>query len=494
MTQTDSNKPPHDEESRSKSPRSSDQHSVTKAIATGGATLFQTVIGLPSAIYNRGNEHGREFSRMYRDNREEVEESPQRREDRVCRSQRGANDKAATEEDEGQGNEADWIAKILEEMTKSEEQAKWLYKQFREEGYNTENGQAPPNREESDAGKVDKPHDALIRDVDDTIERLHQNVERWLGDAEKWTRQVQDVVERDSRLWKQQGLFGPDIPFSGPLSTMFSLGMKPLLPQESAIGYLLHSEYSPLHLEHEEGFDESWRLRFEDLLRAQDGKGILNGAEAEKAATSSGVEWINRVIPLLKDSKNSSRGRITIGSTSHQHPVVQVEEPPSPTQPATQAEEAGSGPETEMELYERRFGFNSGVEYAAPAQSAEEARLAASSPEAEMDLYERHLDFNVGVQRPTHSPSAKESSDLEVSKLSILSTLTTTERHVAADGSITTKRVLKKRFADGREEISESLETLPGNGAAWEEDVRPVRAEQRAPESQPKSRGWFWTS
>jgi hypothetical protein len=493
MTQTDSNKSPRDEDSRSTSPQTSDQHSVTKAIATGGATLFQTVIGLPSAIYNRGNEHGREFSRMYRDNREEIEVSPQRREGRGCRWQR-EEDNQATDAEESQRNDADWIAKIMEEMRKSEEQAKWLYKQFREEGYNTENGQLSEKREDIGSGEVDKSQDALTRDVDETIDKLHQNVERWLGDAEKWTRQVQDVVERDSRLWRQQSLFGPDIPFSGPLSTMFSLGMKPLLPEGSAIGYLLHSEYSPLHLEHEEGFDETWRLRFEELLRTQDGKSMLGEVEAEKASTLSGVEWLNRIVPLLKDSKNGNRGHITIGSTSHQHSVVQVEEPPSPKHAPTQAEEAGSGPETEMELYERRFGFDSAVEHSARAQPEMEAKLGASSPETEMDFYERHYSFDASVKPPVHSSSTKESAESEVSKPTVLSTLTSTERHVAADGSVTTKRVLKKRFADGREEVSESLQSLPGNAGVWEEDVRPVRAEQRTAESQPKSRGWFWTS
>jgi hypothetical protein len=397
---------------------------------------------------------------MYRDRTEDVEESPQRREERSCRWQRDVSKEARKAKDD-QAKEADWIAEIMSEMTRNEEQAKWLYKRFRQDGFDAETGQ--PHQENEgyvhDTGKDDRHHDPIARDIDDTIGKLHHNLERWLGDAEKWTRHFQHQVERDSRLWEHQGLFGPDVPFSGPLSTMFSLGMKPLLPEESAIGYLLHNEYSPLHLEHEEGFDASWRQRFEDLLKAQDGKPMTDNAEVERNTKSSGVEWLNRVVPLLKDDKNGRRGRITIGSTSHQHPVVQVEEPPSPTQPATQAEEAGSGPETEMELYERHFGGMT----------------------------------SAGDGRPPHTSAAEQRADpeaLQPSKSSILSTLTTTERHVAPDGSVTTKRVLKKRFADGREETEESIETLPRNVVGWD-DIQP---EQTSVKKQPKSNGWFWTS
>lgn len=65
-----------------------------------------------------------------------------------------------------------------------------------------------------------------------------------------------------------------------------------------------------------------------------------------------------------------------------------------------------------------------------------------------------------------------------VSKLGVLSSLTTTETVRLPDGTVTTKVVLKQRFADGREETSERSHT-------YRED-----SEVHGEESSKK--GWFW--
>jgi hypothetical protein len=86
---------------------------------------------------------------------------------------------------------------------------------------------------------------------------------------------------------------------------------------------------------------------------------------------------------------------------------------------------------------------------------------------------------------------------------SIISTLTTVESRTLPDGSIETKRVLKKKFGDGREESSEVMETQSSRQA--DRAHKPVREEQKVavkvvPEPPSKSRedktrsggGWFW--
>jgi hypothetical protein len=65
-----------------------------------------------------------------------------------------------------------------------------------------------------------------------------------------------------------------------------------------------------------------------------------------------------------------------------------------------------------------------------------------------------------------------------VSKLGVLSSLTTTETVRLPDGTVTTKVVLKQRFADGREETSECSHT-------YREDSE-VHGEE------PSKKGWFW--
>jgi hypothetical protein len=85
------------------------------------------------------------------------------------------------------------------------------------------------------------------------------------------------------------------------------------------------------------------------------------------------------------------------------------------------------------------------------------------------------------------------------SKPSILSTLTTTERSVAPDGSVTTKVVLKKRFSDGREESSETVHTQRGHEMhPWHLDQpRAVSQSEKKDEEQDKEKrrsGWFWSN
>jgi hypothetical protein len=94
----------------------------------------------------------------------------------------------------------------------------------------------------------------------------------------------------------------------------------------------------------------------------------------------------------------------------------------------------------------------------------------------------------------------------EENKGSIVSTMTTTERRTLPDGTIETKRVLKKRFADGREESNESVErqsSAPSYACSAiskpsKNDVLPTGSQDKQTQTEekenirPKGRGWFW--
>ena len=91
-------------------------------------------------------------------------------------------------------------------------------------------------------------------------------------------------------------------------------------------------------------------------------------------------------------------------------------------------------------------------------------------------------------------------------KESIVTTMTTTERRTLADGTVETKRVLKKKFADGREESNESVErqmpsssnfrpalSKPLNGETSSTAMRDKQTQTNAKnDSRPKRSGWFW--
>lgn len=87
-----------------------------------------------------------------------------------------------------------------------------------------------------------------------------------------------------------------------------------------------------------------------------------------------------------------------------------------------------------------------------------------------------------------HRPNSSELS----TRPDVLAQLTTTETTRMPDGTVTTKVVLKQRFADGREEERETVHTShePPPGSA---DKKPqVNHEQPEKEKERKA-GWFWS-
>ncbi|KAF2826895.1 hypothetical protein CC86DRAFT_455514 [Ophiobolus disseminans] len=129
--------------------------------------------------------------------------------------------------------------------------------------------------------------------------------------------------------------------------------------------------------------------------------------------------------------------------------------------------------------------------------SAQSGDQEDSATETELDAYE-HLLTKPKTTKPTPAPGSTTSKEVQPS---ILSTLTTTERTVAPDGSVTTKVVLKKRFADGREESSETVHTQRGQEQDQVRDPWAAVHKAFAPqdskkdegkEKEKKKSGWFW--
>ncbi len=95
-----------------------------------------------------------------------------------------------------------------------------------------------------------------------------------------------------------------------------------------------------------------------------------------------------------------------------------------------------------------------------------------------------------------------ESSDNQ-SPTSIISTLTTIEKRTLPDGRLQTRRVLKKRFADGREESSEStqIQSQPpicdtvGKSVPERPEANIEKSESSVGPTPDKKKmgGWFWT-
>ncbi|GAB7360550.1 hypothetical protein MBLNU230_g0435t1 [Neophaeotheca triangularis] len=102
--------------------------------------------------------------------------------------------------------------------------------------------------------------------------------------------------------------------------------------------------------------------------------------------------------------------------------------------------------------------------------------------------------YEPGQREETARPSLSTSRQEELStskqtKPAVLSALTTTQTTRLPDGTVTTKVVLKQRFADGREETEEKMHTyLEDEQSA--DDGRVAQCEKV--EEKPRKGGWFW--
>ena len=466
------------------------------------------ILGFPSTVYNRGGEHGKEWSRMYRGD----EVSNDQQQSASCPYRRH-NLPAIAQAGDGNGDDKDdWMYRVAKDMEKNEEQARILYSSWKQEeeierksleenakkqqeqagrGSDWRGSQCHRSNRNDDErrqsnierqGQLDScsshaaPPTALSADLDGIRNNLENKWREWdkdmdqlVRDADPWRKQW----FKDDSLWPSADIFGADIPFSKPLSSLVAIGMAPAFlrfePASHPIGYLLYSPYSPLALEHCEGFDKNWRNRFEDLLRAEEGKELMTQDEMARANHASGMAWmIRQVLPLLSKDQEYPK-------------LASIEQEDGNHQSRTTASDGYAEPATEQAMYEAYHNLF--------------GNLTRESVDHPVDL--KIFQAKGQLQKPD-----------------ILSTLTTTERHMSPDGSVTTKTVLKRRFTDGREETEENIETskgaamlqsaqqqrrplpLPGSSKSQEtQQSAPAPASAPTPaQQQPAKRGWFWSN
>lgn len=245
------------------------------------------------------------------------------------------------------------------------------------------------------------------------------------------------------------------------------------------VNYMLYSPYSPYHLERDEqtqAYGSRWRDAFEELLDYQGGDADADGRQRSIWGSSLGplrlhnegnpISLPDIVKRLLELAPDRSRGHDAwfeeLGSRQPEHDAEEDEM-------------------TELDLYERL-------------------------------LNRKRFEGNNTLSQATHTPEATKAAGQvgstqakESDSLGIISTLTSTERVTLPDGTVQTKVMLKKRFADGREESSETVHTTQGNthlhGSNSEnpdkatKPVEPATTPSDSKEGNPKSerRGWFWS-
>jgi hypothetical protein len=249
--------------------------------------------------------------------------------------------------------------------------------------------------------------------------------------------------------------------------------------QEDFEHFLRNDLDSPLQLEQENQLQAiPWRHAFEDLVR------ISNGLELAPYFVHNPVSSYIRQLKLL--------GRVNFEDFLARDMV---------SNPEVMESQKRSRPEERFQ-WPGSAGWSKQLPSEGGALVKHEAEFTNeldAEPQTELDMYKRFLGGSVSSSSP---PSQRSSNPTPDSKgnASVMSTLTTTESMVNPDGTVTTKVVLKKRFADGREESSETIRTTPerhdkqGTNKIQPKQIVGDSNLKAAPKSEERRRGWFWSS
>ncbi|KAK1144355.1 hypothetical protein N8T08_005508 [Aspergillus melleus] len=314
------------------------------------------------------------------------------------------------------------------------------------------------------------------------------------------------------------------------------------------VTYLMFSPYSPLHLERQAQYrsnrergvfsslmtslkptserDQSepqWREAFEDLLRLENGKPMLDHSSTDTNKPETGREWMQG---LVKRGSLGDRWKFVSGADGRPWSGITFDSSNSEKDDPrgsegenwnknVKAEFSWNGqPEsvTELDLYDRflddiearerqfsrlrespllrlllddRYGDRDGRE---PSREGNHRDDAETWLELVSSGQRNSIPDTVPEKEQTTKPStAVDTPSAAEQHPYVISTKTTTERVRLSDGSVQTKTIKTKRFADGREESNESVEV-----------VNPPQHNRIPPASQDESSnhenkdGWFW--
>ncbi|KAJ5365850.1 hypothetical protein N7517_008736 [Penicillium concentricum] len=356
-----------------------------------------------------------------------------------------------------------------------------------------------------------------------------------------WSNGPSDFFGLDSffdRFWLEDRFF----PFASQLlhsghnllvRDMFEDTDSPTWP----IAYIMFSPYSPLHLEQQAHYqahrekgvfssimsslhlnsdrdpsEPQWREAFEDLLRLENDKPMLD-RNTSVTRSEAGKDWIQG---LVKRGSLGDKWKYVNGREGHPWSGITFsgagpEQNQSHSWSLPEKEQsADTEADSELDLYERflhdienreREFFRGASEspllrllLEERRQQQEELEKYRRSPpkldEHSRDDNENWIDLVSGGNKKSVPETAKDlPTEIETKPTEaeavleaqprIISTMTRTERVRLPDGSVESKIVNTRRFADGREESDESVEVShPQEGYK--------------PGSDTSKNGWFW--
>ncbi|KZF20353.1 hypothetical protein L228DRAFT_250034 [Xylona heveae TC161] len=311
-----------------------------------------------------------------------------------------------------------------------------------------------------------------------------------------------------------------------------------LFPKPSLITYVMFSPYSPLYVEQAHklrGHRDQWRNAFEDLIFAEQGK-----AMPEKHESSDGRDEAKWVLGLLERGAFGDWKRLEDASRQRELPAPSsslikpnddadkaqksVPESPNPSERVQKRTETKETQDHQDDFWPVSFF---GFARPTPGELHEDHEDDTETV-TEEDLYNdffglsnseigntntNNVKGDPGSTSTSTSHETQHSSNTNATTTTapnVLSTMTTTERTTLPDGRVQTRVVLKKRFADGREESSETVHTAQGSSETafprMSESENPENPEKstilssvtdasrEAVQSGKKKSGWFWSN
>lgn len=274
----------------------------------------------------------------------------------------------------------------------------------------------------------------------------------------------------------------------------------------------------------EDGHEPRWHEAFEDLMRLENGKSMLERDDSVGAVTKkeSGMDWLKGMV---------QRGSLGDGWKWHQDGgtpegyfmLERAKSSSSPSSsPAQETHKEGEVVMTEQDMYEcflddlqRREH-----EFSKLFDESLTLRFLLGDPQRKQELLERQRDLlppqdvnngtslnssasasdnNTQQSPPLHvavSPYRREWIEPDDTPPDVVSTNTKTLRYNMKDGSTHTKTIKTHVFVDGHEEIEESFDKTPaeksqvlnGAGDAGQSGNSNANSNKKS-----SNTGWFWS-
>ncbi|CAO2647425.1 Nn.00g083470.m01.CDS01 [Neocucurbitaria sp. VM-36] len=348
---------------------------------------------------------------------------------------------------------------------------------------------------------------AVVKEVfdnDDTHPKHNEKL--WNGGAARVQRHPTESDSREPRVWSWSGSWQwpPPADSSQPDDSAYSPRVLEKDPEMKLAGVQWREAYEDLL--RAERNDRPHCMRSDDPVPSRHGcrRGLFRNRDGERSRDLfpyNEAKWAPQENMEANDEPSYEYG--------HDH-EDQHDDPPTPKVdqgnpfPAFRtAEEDDERPTQEDQQIEKLLEQQEERKRQFPDSSEQSARDQHKTYQSkqqetatELDAYEQLLGAK---EQSLYSSSPLDSGTTHPS---ILSTLTTTERTVSPDGVITTKVVLKKRFADGREESSETIQTQRGHADNTRpQELRKATQEPQVPSPEKESKkdsgkrsGWFWSS